>query len=244
MSSILALPMVFRLGEMNLPFCPTILHDSRDLILVDCGYPGYMLTIENEMNKKGLSLSQLSKIVITHHDHDHIGALREIVDQYPTIEILCAKKEAPYITGKSKSLRLLQVEAIYDSLPENEKAASMGFQNFIASIKKVDNVTTINGGDVLAWCGGTEIVDTKGHTPGHISLYVRNENTLIAGDALIVENEKLCMAMPEFILNTQDARNSIRNLLHYDIKKVICYHGGIYDTDIKQSLNRIIEDFH
>lgn len=244
MSNIFALPMIFQLGEMNLPFCPTILKDSKDLILVDCGYPNFMLTIENEMNKIGLSLNQLTKIVITHHDHDHMGALREIKDQYPTIEILCIKEEAPYITGQSKSLRLQQVEAIYDSLPENEKDGSMAFQNFIASIKKVDNVTIINSGDMLPWCGGTEIVDTKGHTPGHISLYVKNEKTLIAGDALIVENGKLCMAMPEFVLNMQDAQNSIKNLLRYDIEKIICYHGGIYDTDVRKSLNKIIENFH
>jgi len=244
MSNVFALPMVFQFGEMNMPFCPTVLKDGRDLILVDCGYPNFMLAIENEMNKIGLSLGQLTKIVITHHDHDHMGALREIKDQYPTIEILCTKYEAPYITGQSKSLRLLQAESIHDSLPESEKEGSMGFQNFIASIKKVDNVTTINSGDMLPWCGGTEIVDTKGHTPGHISLYIENEKTLIAGDALIVENGELCMAMPEFVLNTQDAQNSIRNILHYDIEKIICYHGGIYDTDIRKSLDKIIENFH
>lgn len=244
MSNIFVLPMIFQLGEIEMPFCPTILNDNRDLILVDCGYPNFMLAIENEMNKIGLSLNQLTKIVITHHDHDHMGALREIKDQYPTIEILCTKDQAPYITGQSKSLRLLQAEAIQDSLPESEKEGGKDFQNYIDSIKKVDNITTINSGDTYPWCGGTEIVDTKGHMPGHISLYVKNEKTLIAGDALVVENGKLCMAMPQFVLNLQDAQNSIRNLLNYDIEKIICYHGGIYDTDIRKSLDRIIEDFH
>jgi len=244
MSNIFVLPMIFQLGEINLTIYPTILKDDKDLILVDCAYPDFILTIESEMNKIGLSLNQLTRIVLTHHDHDHIGALREIKDQYPTIEILCTKEEAPYITGQSKSLRLQQAEAIYDSLPDNEKEESRVFQNFIATIKKVDNVTTINSGDTFPWCGGTKIVDTKGHMPGHISLYVRNEKTLIAGDALVVENGKLCMAYSQFVLNMQDAQDSIRNLLNYDIEKIICYHGGIYDADVRKSLNDIIEDFH
>lgn len=80
--------------------------------------------------------------------------------------------------------------------------------------------------------------------PGHISLYVRNEKTLIAGDALVVGNGKLCMAMPQFLLNVQEAQDSIRSLLRYDIEKIICYHGGIYATDVMRSLNEVIDDFH
>ena len=243
MSNIFVLPMVFQLGGMNMSYCPTILKDSNDLVLVDCGYPDSMLAIEEEMNKIGLSLNQLTKIIITHHDHDHIGALRDIKDHFPTIEVLCSKEEAPYITGRRKSLRLQQAEAEYGSLPEKEKEGSLLFQSFIASVKKVDKVATVTCGEVYPWCGGTEIVDTKGHTPGHISLYVEKEKTLLAGDALVVENGELFMAMPQFILNTQDAQDSIRDLLNYDIERIICYHGGIYDADIRKSLSRIIEDF-
>lgn len=77
--------------------------------------------------------------------------------------------------------------------------------------------------------------------PGHISLYVEMEKVLIAGDALVIENEKLCMAMPQFVLNMQDAQESIRNLQNYDIEKIICYHGGLYTSNIKESLKKIVE---
>ena len=63
--------------------------------------------------------------------------------------------------------------------------------------------------------------------PGHISLYAKKEKVLIAGDALVVESEKLCMAMPQYVLDMHDAQDSIRNLQNYDIEKIICYHGGI-----------------
>lgn len=246
MSNVFVLPIDFKMGEigeMTLTVYPTILKDDKELILVDCGYPDFMSKIEDEMKKIGLSLSQLTKIIITHHDHDHMGALRAIKEQYPSVEIICSKEESPYITGKSKSLRLLQAEAIQDTLPESEKEGAKAFQDFIASIRKVDSVTEINSGDTFSWCGGVAIVDTKGHTPGHISLYVRNEKMLIAGDALTVDNGKLCMAMPQFVLNKQDAQDSIRSLLNYDIEKVVCFHGGVCDTDVKKSLNEIIDGF-
>lgn len=241
MNNIFILPITFHLDTTDLIIYPTLLKDDNELILIDCGYPDSVSKIENEMNKIELSLSQLTKIIITHHDHDHMGALRDIKERYPGVEILCSKEEAPYITGQRKSLRLQQAEAIQDTLPESEREGGKQFQNFIASIRKVDDVTVINAGDILPFCGGVKVVDTKGHMPGHISFYVGMEKALIAGDALVVENKKLCMAMPQFVLNMQDAQESIRKLQNYDIEKIICYHGGLYDSNVKESLKEIVE---
>lgn len=243
MNNIFVLPITFCLNKTDLIIYPTLLKDDSELILIDCGYPDSVPKIEHEMNKIELSLSQLTKIIITHHDHDHMGALREIKERYPAVEILCSKGEAPYITGQRKSLRLQQAEAIQNTLPESEKEGGKLFQSFIAAIQKVDDVTVINTGGTLPFCGGIEVVDTKGHMPGHISLYVKKEKALIAGDALVVENKKLCMAMPQYVLDMQDAQNSIRNLQNYDIEKIICYHGGLYDSNVKESLKEMVEGF-
>ncbi len=243
MNNIFILPITFHLDKTEIIIYPTLLEDDNELIMIDCGYPDSVPKLENAMHKIGLSLNQLTKIIITHHDHDHMGALREIKEQYPAIEILCSKEEAPYITGQQKSLRLQQAEAIQDSLPESEKEYGKQFQNFIASVQTVDEVTVIKTGDILPFCGGIEVVDTKGHMPGHISLYAIKEKILIAGDALVVEGNKLCMAMPQFVLNMQDAQDSIRHLQNYDIEKIICYHGGLYKSDVKGSLKEIIESF-
>ena len=51
------------------------------------------------------------------------------------------------------------------------------------------------------------------------------------------------MAMPQFVLNMQDAQDSIQNLQNYDIEKIICYHGGLYKSDVKSRLKEIIESF-
>ena len=243
MNNIFVLPIAFHSNKTDLIIYPTLLKDDNELILIDCGYPDSMPRIENEMNKIELSLSQLTKIIITHHDHDHMGALREIKERYPAVEILCSKEEAPYITGQRKSLRLQQAEAVQDTLPESEKEGGKLFQSFIASIQKVDDVIVINTGDILPFCGGIEVLDTKGHMPGHISLYAKKEKVLIAGDALVVESEKLCMAMPQYVLDMHDAQDSIRNLQNYDIEKIICYHGGIYNSNVKESLKEMVEGF-
>lgn len=240
MTRVFAMPLLFRLGDMEILIHPTVLLDEGGFVMVDCGYPNFIPEIEDGLEKTGLSLDGLRKIVITHHDHDHMGSAREIVRKYPDVEILCSPEQAPYVTGRDKSLRLIQAERMQDSLPESEKEAGLAFQRFIAAVENVDSVGTVDVGVILPWCGGVEVVDTKGHMPGHISLYVREEKTLIAGDALVVEDGRLCMAMPQYALDLDAARESVRRLLDYDIEKIICYHGGVYATNVADSLRAIL----
>jgi glyoxylase-like metal-dependent hydrolase (beta-lactamase superfamily II) len=243
MSHIYLLPVTFNSGKSERIIYPVLLKDENELILIDCGYPDSMSKLENAMQKYGLSLSQLTKIIITHHDHDHMGALKDITQEYPQIEVLCSKEQAPYITGKRKSLRLQQAEDIQNTLPEDKKEYGIQFQKVISSVKKVDEVSIIDSGEILPYCGGIEVVDTKGHMPGHISLYVKQEKTLISGDALVNEGGKLRMAVPEYALNMEEAKDSIRNLENYDIEKIICYHGGVSEIDVKSSLIKIVASF-
>ena len=76
--------------------------------------------------------------------------------------------------------------------------------------------------------------------PGHISIYIKTSKTLIAGDALVIENNKLAIANPQYTLDMVAAKKSIIKLMNYEIDRIICYHGGVYKNDIKKSLSSII----
>ena len=54
-------PMVFR---------PTVIWDDKDVILVDTGYRGHLEDIKNNLEK--LPNGKITKIIITHHDYDHL----------------------------------------------------------------------------------------------------------------------------------------------------------------------------
>jgi glyoxylase-like metal-dependent hydrolase (beta-lactamase superfamily II) len=62
------LPITSNSGDTERVIYPALLKDENELILIDCGYPDSMPKLENAMQKYNLSLSQLTKIVITHHD--------------------------------------------------------------------------------------------------------------------------------------------------------------------------------
>lgn len=110
-------------------------------------------------------------------------------------------------------------------------------------LESIENVTVdllLKDGDYFPWCSGLEIISTPGHMPGHISIYVKGSKTLIAGDALVVENGELAIANPQYTLDMNEAKKSITKLLDYEIDRIICYHGGVYDKDIKNSLRKIV----
>ena len=228
-------------GETNVIF-PVILSDESEVVLIDCGYPNFLPLIKAAAKKQGIDISKLTKIIITHHDFDHMGALAEFKREYPHIKVLASIEEEKYISGKEKSLRLQQAEAIFHELPEEEKQGAKKFQRFIESIESVPVDICLKDKDLLPLCEGVEIIATPGHMPGHISIYIKNSKTLISGDALVIENEELVIANPQYTLDIVEAKNSIRKLLNYEIDKIICYHGGIYTKNIKESLEKIISD--
>lgn len=210
---------------------PVVIFDSEEMVLVDCGYEGFMNLIEKAMEKEGLDPNKLTKIVLTHQDDDHMGAAYEFINKYPNIEIVASKEESKYISGEEKNLRLVQAENLQESLNDDQKEMGLWFINHLKNIKKVNVDIVVKDKDKFDWGNGCEIISTPGHTPGHISLYLNNENVIITGDAAVIENEELILANPQYTLDLEEAQKSLDKLINKNCKKYICYHGGVYSKE-------------
>jgi glyoxylase-like metal-dependent hydrolase (beta-lactamase superfamily II) len=147
------------------------------------------------------------------------------------------------VSGKEKSARLLQAEAIFPALSEEHKSRALAFQQMLENIKpvEVDHIPKEN--ECLAFCGGIQIIPTPGHTPGHISLYLKETKTFIAADALVAEDGVFNIANPQFAIDLKQAVASVKKLLEYDIEKIVCYHGGIAQQHISEGLHNLINRF-
>ncbi|GGG07649.1 MBL fold hydrolase [Paenibacillus albidus] len=222
---------------------PILLQDENDVILIDCGYPNFIPLLEEAANRHNIPLTSITKLIVTHHDMDHIGSLAALKRTYPHIDIIAYELEAPYIEGAKKSLRLEQAEASFNTLPDEAKPGAEHFIRFLQSIEPVGVDQTVSGGEWLPWCGGIRVIHTPGHMPGHISLYQPATQTLIAADALIIEEGELAIANPQYTLDLDEAIRSVERLLDYDIEQVICYHGGIFHGDVQQALQQLIHKY-
>ncbi len=222
---------------------PVVLADERDVVLFDCGYSGYLPNVKAATEKAGVDLAGLTRIIITHHDFDHIGALAEFKVAYPRVKVYATEEQAPYIAGKKKSLRLQQFEAKYDSLPESQKEGSRRTQAMFASVKPVDVDVIVTANELLPFCGGIKIIPTPGHMPGHISPYLQEFKTLVSGDALTAMDGVLGSPNIDYTLDMAAAIKSVQSLLNYDIEKIVCYHGGVCSGDIKAALTGVINNY-
>ncbi|MGG4107447.1 MBL fold metallo-hydrolase [Paenibacillus lautus] len=75
---------------------------------------------------------------------------------------------------------------------------------------------------------------TPGHTPGHISLYLKQSKILIAGDAFMIEEGNF--VEPGNCVDVDLAKKSLKKFISYDIQTVICYHGGIFKDNVNQRI--------
>lgn len=213
---------------------PSIIRDAEKIWLVDCGYEGSLPMIKHELSQHGLGFADLHGIIISHDDIDHLGGLKEIKDEFPSIKVYASEIETPYVSGSLRSLRLQQAEDIFPCLPEEHKAWAIAFQEQLRAIKRVPVDRSIGFDEAIS--ENIQIVNTPGHTPGHISIYLPKQRTLIANDAVVFENGELGVANPQFCLDLPEAENSIKKIAALDIDVLICYHGGTVSNDVKAKL--------
>ncbi|MBX4148434.1 MBL fold metallo-hydrolase [Paenibacillus lautus] len=71
--------------------------------MIDAGIPYRLPVFQEVMAQAGIPLDKLKKIILTHHDLDHIGGLTELLNAIPhKIDILATEEEKPYIQGENR----------------------------------------------------------------------------------------------------------------------------------------------
>jgi glyoxylase-like metal-dependent hydrolase (beta-lactamase superfamily II) len=194
---------------------PTILWDQDMAVLIDTGFPGQFEDLRVAMEKVGVPFDKLKVVILTHQDIDHIGSLPEILQACGSnIKVYAHALDKPYIQGDLPLLKDGHIE----SPPK-------GIVN-----------DTLKDGQELPYCGGIRIVHTPGHTPGHISLYLKQSKTLVAGDSMYSVNGKLEGIHVPTTLDIKVAQQSLKKYLNLDIDSVVCYHGGLSKENINEQI--------
>ena len=219
MNKIVMLDINFEYGDEIQTINPVLLISKNDVVLVDCGYPNFLSFLEDEMKSKGIDPNSLTKVLITHHDDDHMGAIYEIKERYPHIKVVSSEIESKYISGKDKPLRLLQAEELLKIMPKEQQQFGIDFCETLRKVKPVNVDIIVKDGDSLDWAGGCQVIST----PGHISLFLTETNSIVTGDAAVVENGELVIANPQFALDLNMAQDSLKKIISMNADNYYCF---------------------
>ena len=208
-----------------------ILDGENGNTLVDAGLPGQAEVIGAALADAGIGVEDLGRIVFTHQDLDHIGSGAALVRQSGA-RVLACSDDAPYIDGNLRPLKLS---------PEMlEKRPQM--RELLERLEPVRVDELVEDGTRLDLAGGTTVVFTPGHTPGHVSLYLERPKVLVAGDALTSEEGYLNGPNQSMTLDMPTALQSIRKLAELELDTIVCYHGGVVNEDATGQIQRVLRE--
>ena len=198
---------------------PYILVDFDGLTLIDTGLPRSDRKILAYIGSLGKSAYDVKRIIITHSDLDHVGSLAALrkstgARTYASkieAEAIAAGKPSRQIKSSSFSLRRLMF-------------AMLGPFMKIAPFQ-VDEILT--DGQILPALGGLHVVDTSGHTPGHISLFAPSNGVLFCGDFMVTDENGIHGSRSGLTWDENRAKEAVRKQAGLGARIVCPGHGPI-----------------
>ncbi len=144
-----------------------LLDTADGLALFDCGPTTTVRTLEERLAERGLALTDLRHLLLSHIHLDHAGAAGVLVREHPELTVHVSEIGAPHLADPSrleKSARRLYGEHFDELWGE------------LAPVPE-ENIRVV-ADRVL----GLECFPTQGHARHHVS-FLDGEGTLYAGDA-------------------------------------------------------------
>lgn len=217
---------------------PALIKTSSETILIDTGFPNTLDSFESELKKLNLTISDLTGIILTHQDIDHVGNVSQMKKLNNNIEVMALNEEVPYIDGTLLPHKLNALEENKDNLtPELEARYNMFKKGFANTAVNVDRILT--DGETLNIAGGIQVIHTPGHTLGHTCLYFTDNKILIAGDMLFSENNTLKAGRKGINFDDNLYKESLEKLTNYDIQTIVLYHGGVLKGNITEQIQTL-----
>jgi len=152
---------------------------TGDLALVDAGLMGKGSYKLNAIQRLGIRLAEIGRVIMTHTHLDHIGCLPEILREIPRAEVWVHRDEGGMLEQGDE--RAVYGMDMFQSLCQAQYGVAPG-----AFKLRVDR--TLEGGEVLDIGGDRwEVLHIPGHSAGSIGLYHREGRILIPGDVVYAD---------------------------------------------------------
>ncbi len=195
-----------------------ILLDADGVTIIDAGLPRSEKKILRYIASLGKSARDVKRIIITHADLDHFGGLAALQKATGARTYASRIEADAMVQGKSsREIRPGGLRRVLFALVGPfMKATPFQVQEIVAE------------GQTLPALGGLQVLETPGHTPGHISLFAPSAGVLFCGDSMVVSGEKILQgSRPGITWNEAKARESERKQAVLGARVVCSGHGPV-----------------
>jgi glyoxylase-like metal-dependent hydrolase (beta-lactamase superfamily II) len=189
--------------------------EADGLTLIDAGLAksGPKVALE-AIQKLGRESKDLKRILFTHSDPDHTGGAAEL----------------KHISGSS-----LQASAHEASMmaqgqpgrPPNNAFVKLMVALMVPRVPAQTADVLLEDGQEIPVLGGLRVINTPGHTPGHVSFYSSSQKILFAGDSMRSEKDKLSFGAGPFTWDLNSGIESVRKQAKLEVDLVCCGHGPV-----------------
>jgi glyoxylase-like metal-dependent hydrolase (beta-lactamase superfamily II) len=222
-----------------------ILGYAREWVLVDTGTPGNAETILKATAEHMGPGSVPKAIVLTHGHFDHAGSAKDLASHWG-VKVYVHHREKPFVNGTSKYPPPdPTVGGFMSQVSRFVPKVNLDLRPWLRELSETR----------LPWLQEWRVIETPGHTAGHICLFRENDGTLLAGDAITTMNqnnmfdvisqaEQVSGPPPYYTADWEHARSSVRRLAALNPYVLAAGHGHpMSGEDALQQLRELARNF-
>ncbi|HET7325356.1 MAG TPA: MBL fold metallo-hydrolase [Halococcus sp.] len=164
------------------------------LTLIDAGTPFDAQTIEEEIKETGHAVADVERVLLTHYDFDHAGALSRLPDLNAVVRVGAA--DEALLTGERRPAW------------RNHKGALQCMSQLFVHTPEL-TIAAIEDGEEV---GTFTAYHTPGHTPGHTAYVSEECSAAFLGDLVFEDDAALSPSSWFVSYDTEEVEESIRSL--------------------------------
>jgi len=234
---------LYLLGKQT---CLMYLARGKDAMIIGGGMNWVVPLLNVQVDEFGVKAEDIKYLVIPHPHFDHCGAVPYLKRKYPHMKVL-ATEAAKSVLSKQKVIDYMEAVNMFmiDHFGVRDQYEKLNL--------KIDSIVidqTVNDSTVIDLGDGLEVhfIETPGHSPGDISVYIPGLKAIFPSDAVpcpLGYIDKLAMPSPQYDFNLY--MESLRKLAAYDVD--ICgfdHNVVVVGRDAKQVLLnsvQMVEDY-
>jgi glyoxylase-like metal-dependent hydrolase (beta-lactamase superfamily II) len=199
--------------------------DDEGLTVIDAGTPFDAARVEAAIGQAGYDRTDVTRILVTHYDIDHVGAIGKLGVDAP---VYVGEADADFLIGAARpgvtGLKPALQTVLGPLIPDVD----------------ADRVHPVTDGDRI---GGFTVHHTPGHTPGHVAYVHEGREVGLLGDA-VLERDGQLRASPWYLsYDAARAKESVVSVSHEaaSFETLAMGHGTPFEAAGSETLAALAE---